>query len=102
MDEIVDQVLNEWCEEKDGKWTHHPNTETFIIDIIYFLDNAKAMGYDLKIPAYHERKEHARKEYPIQEIKKLRREGLSIRKIAKQLKIPKSTIHDILKAQQEN
>ena len=38
-----------------------------------------------------------RREYPLEKIRELKEEGLSVRKIAKELDIPKSTIHRLLK-----
>ena len=48
----------------------------------------------LPLPSRRPRK---RKEYPLEKIRELRDEGLSVRKIAKELGIPKSTIHRLLK-----
>lgn len=38
----------------------------------------------------------ARKEYPIEEIRRMKEEGLSVREIAAKTGIPKSTVHRLL------
>ena len=50
----------------------------------------------LPLPSRRPRK-RKRREYPIEKIKELKKKGLSVRKIAKELGIPKSTIHRLLK-----
>lgn len=97
IEDVIDKVIDEWVEDKDDEWELEFGNETFVIDIASFLRNAHAR--DIEIPLFKRRpkKERFRREYPVKEIKKLREQGLSIRKIAKKLDIPKSSIHDILK-----
>lgn len=42
-----------------------------------------------------------RREYPLQEIRALKKKGLSVRKIAKEVGVPKSTIHRLLKVREK-
>ena len=101
IEDVIDKVIDEWVENKDKEWDLSDSwSETFVIDITSFLRDAH--GRDIDIPLFKRfkrrpKKERFRREYPVKEIKKLREQGLSIRKIAKKLDIPKSTIHDILK-----
>ena len=98
IEDVIDEVIDEWVEDKDDEWDLSESwSETFVIDIFSFLRDAHARDYDIPLFKRRPKKERFKKEYPVEEIKKLREQGLSIRKIAKKLDIPKSTIHDILK-----
>lgn len=50
------------------------------------------------LPYTHARPRHLRKkkEYPLQKIRELKKEGLSVRKIARKLGLSKSTVHRLL------
>ena len=99
IEDVIDKVIDEWVENKDEWDLSDSWSETFVIDIASFLRNAHARNYEIPLLKQRAKKERflRRKEYPIERIKELREQGLSIRKIAKKLDVPKSTIHDILK-----
>jgi hypothetical protein len=92
---VFEEVLEEWYSRRDVDWTFRPISRSFISDVRWFLENMKALGYELKLPLSKKpRKKQAK--YPIEEIKRLREEGKSTREIARKLKISKSTIQRIL------
>lgn len=93
---VFDKVFQQWCQRKDKDWTFRPRSLFFVTDVKWFLDNSKALGHNFKRFKKSERRERVKREYPIEEIKKLHAQGKSVREIAKQLQISKSTIQRIL------
>lgn len=94
--EVFDKVFQQWCQRKDKDWTFRPRSLFFVTDVKWFLDNSKALGHDFGRLEKSEKRERVKREYPIEEIKKLHAKGKSVREIAKQLQISKSTIQRIL------
>ena len=91
IDKVIGKVGKQWSDQKDKGWTSFPRSKTFIVEVITLL---KTWGYKGK-------RGRDKKEYPEEEIKKLSSQGNSVRAISKKLGIPKSSIQDVLKRQED-
>lgn len=94
IDSSIIKALNEWYQDKDD-WEHNWNHSSYIANIYWCLENSSIWGYQIEIPKKPTGR--PKKEYPIEEIKKLKIQGYSIREITKRTNTPKSIVQRILK-----
>ena len=103
LDSAVEKAYDEWrnCRDKDWSFEAEYSSPSFYMaEVKWGIENFWTFGnfrIEVKKERVKEGRGRPRKKHPIEKIRKLRKEGKTVRKIEEETGIPKSTVHRLLK-----